>query len=283
LSGDFVSLIRLAGVFRTGYLERGNAMQRKKLFVLGTLLALVALACYLQVSAEDRNSSQSTHLYLPIVMDICGSGDNFDNPSSGWPTEAAASPYYGYRKNAQQDGKYYVIHLAPNRWVGLTRGDAWGDEHQRLQISAASVGDIGTNSQQEGVFGLLFGLNDDWTEFYSFELHQHHRRWRLFRYTSQVGFELLESDTISGLVGAGEAVNMTITVKVPGVVSLEIAGKTVMLMPEKSGRVGIVGASLNANDVELEYDDYVIGCETNDNRHAEPQVFETNRHRSEED
>ena len=98
---------------------------------------------------------------LPAVFgDYCAgyTRDEFDDPTSGWPQF----------DDGQAAGRYltpeYALQLRPaNLWYGVSRGDFW-DRGQKLQFKARVL-------SGDGYWGFVYGLNDDWTDFYTFELY----------------------------------------------------------------------------------------------------------------
>lgn len=96
--------------------------------------------------------------------------DFFDNPSSGWPifdNDFAAVGYVnrGYQIEARQ----------PQTTLGVSRGDVWNNSLTFEVLGIQPVNQVGT-------YGILFGLNNDWTEFYTVEVFPALGQWLVLRY-----------------------------------------------------------------------------------------------------
>ena len=121
---------------------------------------------------------------LPIAFaDYCPGGpfrDDFSNPNSGWPSTASATLAVGY-----SDNQYRIRHGKENRWFGVTRGDKWlnGDE---AAVDTRVIAATGSS-------GLIFGLKEDWSHFYTFEIYPHLGRWAVFEFYAASGWALQET------------------------------------------------------------------------------------------
>ena len=106
---------------------------------------------------------------VPVVSsNACPSGpfrDTFDDPASGWPTRADERVVYEVA-----GGVYRVLLRPAGVWTGLSRGDRWGTSRIMSITAQPAV-------HTRGTFGLIFNLNDDWTEFYTFEMYPRGDQW----------------------------------------------------------------------------------------------------------
>ena len=126
---------------------------------------------------------------LPLVLNnVCFVFivDIFDNFNSGWPSSETTSTIYRYLS-----GEYNIFVKQANVWAGATAGHVWRNS-QRLEVQ-------GRISQNEGVWGIILGLNSDWTDFYSFELWPNEQRWFLWHFTSSQGWALVDMDSSSSI------------------------------------------------------------------------------------
>jgi uncharacterized repeat protein (TIGR01451 family) len=108
--------------------------------------------------------------YLPLIYRNYCSGpviDDFSNPASGWPIAETAYWSYGYT------GGEYRFYAKQSAFGAVSRGDKTGRfivEVDARQVSAVS-----------GSFGIVFQLNDDWSDLYTFEIFPATQQWAIFR------------------------------------------------------------------------------------------------------
>lgn len=190
--------------------------------------------------------------HMPLIMvNYCAAPfvDDFSNPNSGWPVLDNGSTIYRYLA-----GEYNIFHRDANRWTAVTRGDYW------LNATGASVS--GRIAENTGVWGMIFGLNDDWTDFYTFELTPHNQTWYLFHYTSTGGWYLIGSGTGS-VIHSGQAINK-IELKANGNnINFRVNDNfitTLYLYWPFSGRIGLTGGSF-AGNTSIYYDNYLFAGE----------------------
>jgi hypothetical protein len=142
-----------------------------------------------EATAASPETTTANALFLPVIYDrYCPSPvvDNFTDPNSGWPIVDTGSIIYRYLH-----GEYNMYHRDANMWGAATRGDVW-NQSKRLEVRGRIV-------QNQGVWGLLFALNDDWTDFYTFEISPNDQRWFVFHYTSSGGWQLISQGTSSAI------------------------------------------------------------------------------------
>ncbi len=187
---------------------------------------------------------------LPIAFqNYCGRAfvDNFDSPDSGWPVSTSGSITYRYL-----NGEYNIFHQNMNTWGAATLGDSW-------QPGVQLIGSKGRIAGGEGLWGLLFGLNADWSDFYTFEILPDDQRWAIFHYTSASGWVLIDTGQSPHIHPTN--MNELEISHVYGYASLQINDNTVHLMWNfPAGRVGLSGGSFTAN-TDARYDDYVFAGE----------------------
>lgn len=195
---------------------------------------------------------------LPLTFEIhCASGpiaDQFDNPDSGWPVDSSANATVGYL-----DGEYQMMLNKPGRMMAVSRGDMW------------SSGDLFAvegrlKSGEPGSFGIVFGLNEDWSEFYTLELYafeaDEDRLMALLHYTEEDGWTLVGLRTEAFGVRPGPEVNL-----LQMYLAQEYNGKTVLelavnhsaqfhLPGDVKGRVGLIGTSSWQSTADLRFENY---------------------------
>jgi uncharacterized repeat protein (TIGR01451 family) len=96
--------------------------------------------------------------FLPLVFNNYCSGpyvDDFSNPSSGWPIADTTYWSYGYVNGE------YRFHAKTAAWGAVTRGDMG---RPTVEVDARQVSTI------NGSYGIVFYINQDWSQFSTFEI-----------------------------------------------------------------------------------------------------------------
>ncbi len=188
---------------------------------------------------------------LPIIMnDYCTAPiiDDFSNPNSGWPVGKSGSITYQYL-----NGEYNLLFTDNNLWTAITRGLVW-DNSKQIEVK----GRLATS--QDGVWGLLYGLDDNWTSFYTFEILPSDQIWVVFHYTSASGWQVVANGT-SSAIQTGTATNRLRITKNQSDSSAVLYINDVPVHTDWSGiptgRIGITGGSFMEN-TDLRYDDFLF-------------------------
>ncbi len=97
--------------------------------------------------------------FLPLLTrDFCSPfSDNFSNPASGWPVADDGQVRWEYLS-----GEYRILVRPTDTWAGARPGVKCSDYTVAVDVRNATGGD--------GTYGLIFGLSDDWEQFYTFEI-----------------------------------------------------------------------------------------------------------------
>lgn len=207
------------------------------------------LALYLTATErlEFRSPSDFASAVPLVLNNACPSGafvDTFDDPASGWPIRADERVVYEIT-----GGVYRVLLRPAGVWTGLSRGDNWRNGDY-LSITAQLAG------HNEGTFGLIYDLNDDWSEFYTFEVYPAEDLW-LVAHFHDGAWDIITvqdhfiHDTIPTYV-AMRRDNDT------GGIQLLIDNYLVGQVADFDGRVGLAISSFEAN-FEVHFDNYVLG------------------------
>lgn len=190
----------------------------------------------------------STHgLALPMIYNnYCPAPyiDDFSDPNSGWPVSVSGSTTYQYI-----DGEYEIYHDDANKWVGVTIGHVMENTE-----TVVIEGRLANN--HDGVLGLVFGLNNDWSNFYTFEILPQHQIYAILHYNSQTGWSTISSGN-STAINTDSQVN---ELKIRGTGSSQnfyINDTYVTWTDMHSGHVGISGGSFESN-VRIRYDNYLF-------------------------
>ncbi len=169
--------------------------------------------------------------------------DDFSDPTSGWPITTSGTSTYRYFNQ-----EYNILHPDQNRWTAITRGD-------RMEFGATGMIIDGRVAANEAVWGVIFGLTDDWKFFHTFEILPEQKQWYLFKFNHVDGWTLLESGNSSAILSGTQSNEIAILRN--GSLSFQINGVEVTRLGERPGRVGITGGSFTKN-VDLRYDDYTF-------------------------
>ncbi|MCB0012368.1 MAG: hypothetical protein KDE34_10720 [Anaerolineales bacterium] len=182
---------------------------------------------------------------LPIILnDYCRVAyvDDFSSPSSGWPIRVSNGSTYGYL-----NGEYQIYHANTNRWGALSINQVIEGDQTLILDTRVANGRIGSQ-------GLLYGLNNDSTNFYTFEILPQSQEWLVFNFDSTGGWTLLGQGT-SGVINSGTGTNELKLVAQGGHFLLHINGTPITTIARHNGRIGFTGGSLQG-DVDLRYDNY---------------------------
>jgi hypothetical protein len=204
-------------------------------------------------SDRIRSLTPADHaIGLPlIVSDFCMSPffDSFDDPASGWPIADTGNVLYRYI-----DGEYNIHLRQGNTWAAAIRGD-WWEEETEMRIS-------GRVAESEGMWGIIYGLKQDWSEFYAFEIWPYDQIWTLTRYNNKTGWSLLGWG-ISSVIQPNNQVN-TLSIRGSWDMRLQINGITFHYLNHVPGYIGLTGGSFDTL-ADIRYDDYLFvpeGCPT---------------------
>lgn len=184
---------------------------------------------------------------VPIALaNHCAGGpvlDDFSNPTSGWPSRVADGLVYGY-----VDSEYTILQQDADRWFGVSRGDKW--------VNGRQVAVATRLTRAEGLSGLIYGLNDDWSLFYTFEVIPSLERWVVFEFRQDIGWTLLLTGLDSAINPDGEWNQLAISkYDDAGEIRLYVNGSYVGAAANRDGRIGLSGGSF-APDFEARYDNY---------------------------
>lgn len=168
--------------------------------------------------------------------------DDFSDPNSGWPIGDTGRTLFRY-----DNAEYSIFHREKERWSAVSRGDYWDDTWRVAGVTTWLPAKSGTS-------GIVFGLNADWSYFYTFEVIPDEQRWAFFRY-SNGRWELLNTGTHGSIKPIGERNDLTLRIY-NGQVDLEVDRQRLMTIPAiPPGRIGLSAGSFEP-DVDARFDDY---------------------------
>jgi hypothetical protein len=178
-----------------------------------------------------------------VFNDACPGGpfvDDFDDPESGWPR-------FDDKFTAGYVNGAYRIHLRqPGSWAAVTRGDYWRDSSE-VQIRG------GQPPNQDGTFGLIFGLDANWTDFYTAEVYPAASKWALFHFSGGQ-WQLLSLVDYQYPSATGSTIRIRRN-PLNGETKLDVDGHVSVTLPSFTGRVGLM-ASAFGTPVTATFDDY---------------------------
>lgn len=202
----------------------------------------------------------------PLVMNnACPGGpiiDRFRDPTSGWPIISDGPITTRYFEDS-----YRITLRDAGLWTAVTRGDYW----YKADLAIAMGHTLGDPLEPAGVTGFLYGLNDDWSDFYTVEISLYRHRYAHYHYHDGQ-WELLHEG--SGIGGVTDAVLVGLDRRAAtGEVILRVSTGELYAIEEVPGRVGIIAGSFVPN-VEARYTHYEFhgqNCTPNGSRAAQLQ------------
>ena len=190
---------------------------------------------------------------LPVALSgFCGSPlrDDFSDPSSGWPIADRGRVIYRYDRD-----QYSIFQREEGNWSAVSRGD--------LLTTGRKIEIRTWLPAHEGISGLVFGLNGDWTQFFTFEVLPHLRAWAVLRYDN--GWHVWDIQQGAYVNPVGQSNVLAIEAVTPEQAQFRVNGTVVMTLPAiPDGYVGLSGGSLEPVEdvpyvpVDIRFDDYLF-------------------------
>jgi hypothetical protein len=208
-----------------------------------------------QVSVPPKASKQDfiqvePSIFLPIVIrKACQSLyiDDFSDPNSGWPNFEDENRRYEY-----VGGEYEVLEKDANSWAGASPD---------FQASEYQVGvEVRSTSGVIGSHGIVFGLTEDWSGFYTFEIDPE-GFYTVWKFSDNGGWKNLHVE-FSPFINKSTELNQ-LKVKQAGD-SIEFYANGNPLSPPKSnintgmGYVGLIVSSFDQGNVEARFDNFYV-------------------------
>jgi hypothetical protein len=224
-----------------------------------TPLTYVVTLAALDDVDNDFGFGPPSYLYLPLILRSSCSGpmlDDFSNPASGWPSGDATYLTYGYTSGE------YRMYAKGSAVSAVTRGD-------RQQGQLIVEVDARQTSTVNGSLGLAFGITDDWSELYIFQVYPATRQYYLYRRANNQ-WTVMAYGT-AAVIQPGSAVNrLRLVMTAPTSLDLYVNGAylTTLAQPydrSANRRVGLTTTS-DAAGFEARFDNYKLvpeGCPAN--------------------
>ncbi len=187
---------------------------------------------------------------VPVIFEtFCGGPvlDDFSDVNSGWPSDNLGDVIIGYI-----DDEYTIMHQNADAWFAVSRGDPWIN---------GQLANISTRlPAQDGSSGLVFGLNNDWSHFYTFEVvpasGPYMGYWIVLDYTAGIGWTLVDANPHASITGIGGWNRLELNSGgSTDSIALVVNGNMVGAVGNVSGRIGLSAGSFGPGFV-ARFDDY---------------------------
>lgn len=136
------------------------------------------------------------YTHLPLVYhDFCPDFfDDFSNVQSGWPIDEDS-----YVKTEYLNGEYRV-QSKQDGFLFLFRAPTCDRENYTVSVDARWAGSPGSS------YGLIFGLSDDFSNYYLFDVNTDYQQFRFYRRSSS-GFSQIVAPTYASAINTGSSSN----------------------------------------------------------------------------
>ncbi|NIM94746.1 MAG: hypothetical protein GTO18_13680 [Anaerolineales bacterium] len=188
-------------------------------------------------------------VFLPcIIHDYCDPifSDDFSDPASGWPDQDTGIVLWEYT-----GGEYRILLRTSGWWDGARPGFMASDYRVSVDVRNAS----GTY----GTYGLMFGLSDDWSEFYTFEI-DHTGYYAIWIYDAETWSII--ADGWSGLIKQGSATNRIQIVRDGSTIDAYVNGYMVTSITDStylgSRYVGVMAYAYELPNVDVRFDNFQV-------------------------
>jgi predicted outer membrane repeat protein len=186
-------------------------------------------------------------LYLPLTMKPCPMlyADNFADSSSGW--------YIGDNENSRYEyleGEYRIL-VRPAQAGALTRPGIQSSEY------VASV-DLRNPSSVMSSYGIAFGVNQDWSYFYTFEIYPD-GYYGIYLFNSSNVITLREG--FSSYIQQGNATNRLKLVRFDQTITTYVNGSGLAQLTNMSygsGYLGLAVFSYATPNVDIRFDNFTV-------------------------
>jgi hypothetical protein len=224
------------------------------------LISVVGLVCAgllmgLMISQAEASSNtpisqkgiQANNIYLPCIL-YCVPlyFDNFSNPSSGWLIYDDSDALFGYN-----NGEYQILVKSP-AWATGT--------HPDFKASNYSVyADVRNPNSVFGSYGIGFGIAQDWSTLYTFEIYPD--GWfGLYRVDSSGFVKLIEA--YSPLINQGSASNQIKLERNNASISAYSNGMLLANVTDNtytgSLYIGLIASSYGDANLDIRYDNFRV-------------------------
>jgi Tol biopolymer transport system component len=195
-------------------------------------------------------SSLTPRLYLPLVINnACDLlyADNFSNSASGWFVGDSGSTLWQYLS-----GEYRIL-VRDTEWGGAVGSNA------KFSNYAAAV-DVRNATGNFGTYGLVFGLSDNWSQFYAL-LVDPDGIYSLWRFDPSGGWTLLTWGT-SNAINEGTATNRLKVERNGSLIKAYINDQLITMGTDGTytglRRLGLIVNSYDEPNVDIRFDNFKV-------------------------
>ena len=205
-----------------------------------------------QLSCASPLPPPSNALYLPSIAKansppVCSAyyADNFSNPSSGWPVVDDTN-----HTDAYVGGEYQMRVKVPSQGWSTTPGGTITDF-----IAAVTARNANANN---GLYGMVFGINGDWSEYYEFDLNGAY--FSIWKWNG--AWTALQNWTSSSLIDTGGGANRLKVMRNGASISVYVSDHLLTTISDSSftgaRRFGLAVSSPNSGTIDVRFDDFTL-------------------------
>jgi hypothetical protein len=208
-----------------------------------------------QVSVPPKANKQDfvqamPSVYLPIITKKACQllyFDDFSDPSSGWPNFEDENRRYEY-----VDGEYKILVKNTESWAGASPD---------FQASEYYVGvDVHSATGVTGSHGIIFGLTEDWSGFYTFEIDPE-GYYTVWKYSENGGWKNLIVE-FSPFINKSTELNQLKVKRFGNSFEVYANGNLLTSKTDKTytgmGFVGLIVSSFDQVNVEAGFDNFYV-------------------------
>lgn len=209
---------------------------------------------FLPSSASELHSVEMRRVHLPLLLQnhfLCTDFfDDFNDPSSGWYTGEDSEGRAEYL-----NGEYSVL-LKPANYYWALGAPACDQVNYTVEVDARWAGDSGAS------YGLIFGIQGDYEQFYSFDVNTDYQDFALYLY-GPGGWTEIAPITYSSAIHPGAETNHLKATRSGDASTLEVNGTvlgtwTDSTVSGESGSGLIVSTYSDAEDGEASFDNFAM-------------------------
>jgi hypothetical protein len=207
-----------------------------------------------QVSVPPKANKQDfvqvmPSVYLPIVTrKACQPYfDDFSDPNSGWPNFENERKQYDYI-----DSEYEILVKNADSWAGASPDFLAAEYQVGVEVHSTS-GVIGSH-------GIIFGLTEDWSGFYTFEIDPE-GYYTIWKYSENGGWKNLFVK-YSPVINKSTELNQIMVKRVGTLIEVYANGNLLTSITDKTytglGYVGLIVSSFEEIKVEARFDNFYV-------------------------
>jgi photosystem II stability/assembly factor-like uncharacterized protein len=222
---------------------------QKEVQTVASYLTVAADGLPRPIEAETAITLAEHASFAPFISTVAPDSchgpyiDHFDLPDSGWPSGDSGHTAYGYAS-----GEYAILHRQANQWMAVTRRDFWQNDHL--------VKTSGYQLANSGLWGLVFGLNENWSNFYTFEILPDLQSWYLLNFDAENGWRQIATGSAAHIL-PGQGKNDLLIQGANYKMYFYINNQLVYEMAERAGYLGLTGGSFT-NNTQLRFEYYLF-------------------------